>query len=42
MSAGVCKPLIIEWEKQKPKTPRTMLRIKKLSRDVDTMVFILP
>ena len=33
---------IIEREKQKPKTPRTMLRTKKLSRDVDTMVFIFP
>ena len=42
ISAGVCNPLIMKWEKQKPKTPRTTLRIKKLIRDVDTMVFILP
>ena len=42
MSGGVCKPRIIGREKHKPKTPRTMLRIKKLSKDVDTMVFILP
>ena len=32
----------MKWEKQKPKTPRTTLKIKKLIRDVDTMVFILP
>ena len=42
MSAGVCKPLIIKREVQKPKTPRITLKTRKLIKDVDTMVFILP
>ena len=42
MSVGVCKRLIIGWEKRKPNTPRSMLRIRKLIKDVDTIVFILP
>ena len=44
-AVGACAALtnvFIAWEKPKPKTPRTMLRTKKLSREVDTMVFILP
>ena len=34
--------LVIELAKKKPKTPRTILRSKKLIREVDTIVFILP
>ena len=37
MSAGVCSPLIIELAKKKPKTPRTILRSKKLIKEVDKM-----
>ena len=42
MSAGVCNAPIIRREKPNPKTPRAMLSTRKLSKDVDTMVFILP
>ena len=41
ISAGVCNMLIIECEKQKPNTPSSTLKTRKLISDVDTIVFIL-
>ena len=39
---GIATSTIIELAKKKPKTPRTILRSKKLIKEVDTIVFILP
>ena len=40
MSAGVWSSCIIGRESTKPSVPRTMLRTRKLMREVDTIVFI--
>ena len=41
VGAGVLVSRYFGWEKQNPNRPRSILRIRKVINDVDTIVFIL-